>query len=136
MNNKCLICNQIIDKELDMPLCSNCDDKFFNSIRDFINNNPNAHTSDIYNNTKIPLIILKKYLDDSRLEYVSIKLKNSNDICFYCGDKITTGKTYCSNCLNNLKLIEHYKMNDMNYFENSSKTYSETGVKKHLKIKK
>ena len=134
MDNYCLICNLPINPNI--LLCEECDTKLFELLRDYINNNPNAKTSDIFENTKIPLILLKRFLDDPRFEYVGKKLKTTNDICFYCGNKVDEGKTYCHSCLNNLKLIGRYKNLDIQSFENSSKTYVESGTYKHLKIKK
>lgn len=131
----CLNCNTPIKIESFPSLCKKCDTFIFNEIRDYLNDNPRAKTSDIYNNTHVPLKALSQYLDDERLEYIGKKLKNNNDLCFSCGGTTELGKKYCKICLTKMKSIEEYKKMDPS-FENESRIYERNGVKKYIKKEK
>lgn len=88
-----------------MNVCNDCfeqDQKDFNKVKDYLEENPGASLMEVSKETEIDLKIINRFLREGRLEAEGIVLSNSDMNCEQCGKAIGSGR-YCEDCLRKIQ---------------------------------
>ncbi len=80
------------------PACLQKEEEQFESVKEFLEDNPGATMEEISDGTEVPVKRISKFIKDGRLEGVSGTSFN----CSKCGAKITKGN-YCADCAKKLQ---------------------------------
>lgn len=97
----CMGCNKIINYKSGPVLCKQCDEKIFKIIKEYLNENPASDAKKISEETKVPLKIIKSFLQDKRLEIIRTDVVK----CILCGDIAIDDSKYCPKCLKKVNAI-------------------------------
>lgn len=97
----CKLCGALFNYS-DSPICPACNKKLedkFQSVKDYIRENPRASVSQIAEDTEVPVQQLKKWVRQERLTFTSDSGVMID--CEKCGKPIQTGR-FCKDCKSTL----------------------------------
>jgi len=85
------------------PICSDCtkeEEKIFDTVRQYLNENPGKGINEVSEATEVPLKKILKYIRDGRLEMTGALADQKLFTCDRCGTPISKG-TLCDGCMIN-----------------------------------
>ena len=86
-------------------LCFDCHEKFFQKIKDYLNENDNMNIKTLSREVHVPTKVIEGYIQEGRLQE---ELKKNNidiNLCPHCGD-IVSEIGLCDKCKQNLSNLK------------------------------